>query len=37
METGKDKNPFVLGVDTTQRAFTVMSECARATLASWSA
>jgi metallo-beta-lactamase class B len=37
MEAGKKKNPFVLGVDATERALTVMSECARANLASWNA
>lgn len=36
MDAGK-KNPFVLGVDTAQRALTVMSECAKASLASWNA
>ena len=30
-------NPFVMGQDAVQRALTVMSECAQATLASWSA
>lgn len=29
-------NPFVMGTDAVQRALTVMSECAQATLASWS-
>jgi metallo-beta-lactamase class B len=28
-------NPFVMGTDAVQRALTVMSECAQATLASW--
>ncbi len=30
-------NPFVIGVDATQRALTVMRECALATMAAWTA
>lgn len=30
-------NPFVIGASATQRALTVMHECARATMAAWSA
>ena len=30
-------NPFVIGSNATQRALTVMHECARATMAAWSA
>lgn len=36
MAPGKP-NPFVMGKDGVQRALTVMSECAQATLASWTA
>jgi metallo-beta-lactamase class B len=36
-KTGDGPNPFVLGEATVQRALTVMNECARATLASWTA
>ena len=28
-------NPFVIGADATQRALTVMHECAQATLVAW--
>ncbi|NTF91613.1 MBL fold metallo-hydrolase [Agrobacterium rhizogenes] len=28
-------NPFIIGVDTTQRALTVMNECAQATMLAW--
>lgn len=34
---GSTSNPFVIGVDATQRALTVMNECAQATLAAWAA
>ena len=30
-------NPFIIGANATQRALTVMHECARATMAAWSA
>jgi metallo-beta-lactamase class B len=30
-------NPFIIGVETTQRALTVMRECALATKAAWTA
>src|SRR5262249_44749773 len=32
-----EPNPFVIGVDTTRRALTVMEECALATKAAWTA
>jgi hypothetical protein len=34
-QKGREKNPFVIGAQSTQRALTVMNECAKATKVVW--